>query len=130
MVLDHWVKELDPDTKEPTGKWVDPALYEKDPIAGTEDEKWREGREIPGAPELVEVVDFDINSRNRHNGFTSFHWTCENGHIECMEALLEAGANPTLLDYMGRTGREIAAQKMMRGASEYPAHHPPFVVPP
>eukprot|EP01048_Picozoa_sp_COSAG05_P018381 COSAG05_NODE_2677_length_2775_cov_27.104634_2_plen_124_part_00 len=119
LVPEHWVKELDAETKEPTGKWVDPLVYEKEPIAGTEDPKFAEGKEVPAAPDLEEMVNFDINSRNRHNGFTSLHWTCENGHVECMEVLLEAGANWTLLDYMGRTGREIAAQKMMRGNSAY-----------
>ena len=68
-----------------------------------------------------------MDIRNGYNGYTSFHWCCANGtddllaardgsdikpdHVACMLLLLDYMANPTLMDQLGRTGRDIAALK-------------------
>ena len=111
---------------------------------------FKEGLRAEGCPGFVEgkKVDFKgrpLEVRNTHNGFTAFHWCCQNGsdgavkaaeeagaqlemekkadakakdktnpapdHVKCMQLLLEWGSNPTLLDFMGRTGRDLAALK-------------------
>lgn len=116
-----------------------------------------------GARELKEgqvKTDFKgrgIDVRNTHNGFTAFHWCCQNGtdklidaaaeaqaqldsdsknkspnphpdYIKCMELLVKWAANPTLLDFMGRTGRDLAALKgnfkMVEALDAYLAEHP------
>ena len=108
---------------------------------------FKEGNRAEGCPGWKEgdpKKDFKgrgIDVRNTHNGFTAFHWCCQNGSdraidaaeagqraldredaggskanpypdfIRCMQLLIEWGANPTLLDCMGRTGRDLAALK-------------------
>ena len=158
---------------------------------------FKEGAREEGCPGWVEgkKVDFKgraIDVRNTHNGFTAFHWCCQNGsdaavtaseqaaealeqekkadpkakdktnpapvrvysslwsprswssfvahfgltlagfctqdHVKCMQLMLEWGSNPTLLDFMGRTGRDLAALKgnfkMVEALDVYIAEHP------
>jgi hypothetical protein len=126
---------------------------------------FKEGLRAEGSPGFVEgkKVDFKgrgIDVRNTHNGFTAFHWCCQNAsdsickaaaeaqaqldadsskdaksktnpcpdHIKCMQLLIEWGANPTLLDFMGRTGRDLAALKgnfiMVEALDTYLSEHP------
>jgi ankyrin repeat protein len=121
------------------------------------------GEGCPGFKEGDPKKDFKgrgIDVRNTHNGFTAFHWCCQNGtdkgiaaaetaqkaldadkskegrsktnpypdYIACMKLLVDWGANPTLLDFMGRTGRDLAALKgnfkMVEALDAYLAEHP------
>ncbi len=72
----------------------------------------------------------DINQRDAH-GFTALHWAAAQGHVDIVQALLEAGANFMLTNRLGhnegltalqlaqRNGREAAAREDINTAKRY-----------
>ena len=52
----------------------------------------------------------DVDARSA-NGLTPLHWAAANGTPETIEALLEAGADPTVRDDDGDTPGDLAAER-------------------
>ena len=57
----------------------------------------------------------DVDHKQTHNGHTSLHAAAENGHNDVVEALLEHGADTTLVATNdGRTALELATRNGRR----------------
>jgi hypothetical protein len=51
-----------------------------------------------------------VNHLYNHN-LTALMWAAGYGKVECVELLLERGADPRLRDDRGKTARDIAAEQ-------------------
>lgn len=49
----------------------------------------------------------ELNAQN-HNGYTALHLAAQHGHSEIVQLLLEAGADPTTRNIVGRTTLDLA----------------------
>lgn len=162
LLLEYCAREKNVEEieNEDTGEKKEVVTY--NPAEGIDFREGNRGEGCPGWKEGDPKKDFKgrgIDVRNTHNGFTAFHWCCQNAsdtlidaaaegqkaldadssskskktnpypdYIKCMQLLVEWGANPTLLDFMGRTGRDLAALKgnfqMVEALDAYLAEHP------
>lgn len=57
---------------------------------------------------LVETCCADVNARSGNTGFTALHFAAMNGHTNCVETLLELGADPTITDNYDHTALQVA----------------------
>lgn len=53
----------------------------------------------------INAVDQGVNQR------TALHWACLKGHVACVAALLDAGANPQLEDATRKSPKDLASSK-------------------
>lgn len=58
----------------------------------------------------------DVNSKNKINGWTSLHWASKRGHINLIQILLKAAADPTVCNQNGDTPLDIASNDKVSSA--------------
>ena len=68
---------------------------------------------------LLRQPGIDVNAAGRA-GETPLHVAAASGRTEAVRLLLDAGANPTLRDYAGRTPRELLERQFVAGAQRFP----------
>jgi ankyrin repeat protein len=54
----------------------------------------------------LRVVEY-INCQD-HRGWTALHFAAEGGHIQCARLLMEASADPSIVNNQGLTASEVA----------------------
>ena len=77
---------------------------------------------IEGSLPLLQLLleakaELDARHPNGFN-YTAFHFSCDQGHADCAEALVRAGCDTNALSQNGKTGRDLADAKGHKLVSE------------
>ena len=89
---------------------------EQDEVAGLNALMWASLKEKPSVVECLLVHGgSDLDAVSRVGGATALHHAASNSETRVVRLLLEAGANPTLLDEGGQTPLDVARSRSRHG---------------
>lgn len=66
----------------------------------------------------------DVNSQNKMNGWTSLHWASKRGHINVLQILLKASADPSICNKKGERAADVAPNSKISNAVQSLSNSP------